>query len=192
MFENLKQIELLNCYIETLHRAIILTTPIKGNSHQIFLNQQNALGTQARRAGGINYVHRCAKVILHVVENQFCTEEVPIRVSSDNSSEGYRYMDPISRVFYRNFTLINCNPMYPNAFELQNGSWTTYGRRIQLIDKPKEMPNYRVNVNWSTSAPMEGFFNDKDLELSKRAQRLRHSRKTLTRREVFLGQGGLY
>ena len=54
------------------------------------------------------------------------------------------------------------------------------------------MPNYRVNVNWSTSAPMEGFFNDKDLELSKRAQRLRHSRNTITGREVFLGQGGLY
>ena len=54
------------------------------------------------------------------------------------------------------------------------------------------MPNYRANVNWSTSAPMEGFFNEKDLELSKRAQRLRHSRKTITGREVFLGQGGLY
>ena len=39
---------------------------------------------------------------------------------------------------------------------------------------------------------MEGFFNDKDLEISKRAQRLRHSRKTITRREVFLEQGGLY
>ena len=47
------------------------------------------------------------------------------------------------------------------------------------------MPNYRVNVNWSTSAPMEGILNDKDLELSKRAQRLRHSRKTITGREVF-------
>ena len=50
MFENLKQKELLNCHIETLHRAIILTTPINGNSHQIFLNQQNALGTHAERA----------------------------------------------------------------------------------------------------------------------------------------------
>ena len=192
MFENLKQTELLNCHIETLHRAMILTTPINGNSHQIFLNQQDALGTHAERAGGILYVHRCAKVIVHVVENQFCTEEVPIRVSSDNSSEEIRYMEPNSRVFYRNFTLINCNPMYPNAVELQNGSWITYGRRIQLIDKPNDMPNSRVNVNWSTSAPMEGFFNDKDLELSKRAQRLRHSRKTITGREVFLGQGGLY
>ena len=117
MFENLKQIELLNCHIETLHRALILTTPINGNSHQIFPIQQNTLGTHAERAGGILYVYRCAKLMIHVVENLFCTEEVPIRVSSDNSSEGIRYMDPISRVFYRNFTLINCNPMYPNAHE---------------------------------------------------------------------------
>ena len=61
-----------------------------------------------------------------------------------------------------------------------------------MTDKPNDMPNYRVNVNWSTSAPMEGLFNEKDLELSKRVQRLRHSRKTITGREVFLGQGGLY
>ena len=78
-------------------------------------------------------------------------------------------MDPISRVFYRNFTLINCNPMYPNALELQNGLWITYGRQIQLIDKTNDMPNYIVNVNWSTSTPMDGFFNGKDLELIKRA-----------------------
>ena len=110
MFENLKQIELLNCHIETLHRAMILTTPINGNSQQIFLNQQNTLDTHAERAAGILYVHRCANVIVRVVENQFCTEEVPIRVSSDNSSEGIRYTDPISRVFYRNFTLLFAIP----------------------------------------------------------------------------------
>ena len=54
------------------------------------------------------------------------------------------------------------------------------------------MPHYRFNVNCSTSAPKEGFFNDKELELVKRAQKLGHSRKTITGREVFLGQGGLY
>ena len=154
MFENLKQIELIYCHIKRLHRAMILTTPVNGNSHQIFLNHQNALGTHAERVGGILYVHRCAKVIVQVVKNQFCTEEVPIRVSSDNSSEGIRYMDPISRIFYRNFTLINCNPMYPNALELQNGSWITYGRRIKLIHKPIDMPNYRVNVNWNLTSTL--------------------------------------
>ena len=142
MFENLKQKEFLYCHIRKLHRAMILRTPINGNSNQIFLNQQNAQGTHAERAGGILHVHRYAKVIVHVVENQFCTEEVPNRVFTVNSSEGIRYMDPISRVFYRNFTLSNCNTMYPNALELQNVSWITYCRQIQLIDKPNDMPKY--------------------------------------------------
>ena len=61
MFENLKQIELLNCHIAKLHRAMILTTSINGNSHQIFLSHQNALGTHAERAGGILYVHGALK-----------------------------------------------------------------------------------------------------------------------------------
>ena len=78
MFENLKQIELLNCYIETLHRAMNLKTPINGNSHQIFLNQQNARGTHAERAGGILYVHRSAKVIVHVFKTSFVPRKIQL------------------------------------------------------------------------------------------------------------------
>ena len=60
--------------------------------------------------------------------------------------------------------------MYPNALELQNGSWITYGRSIQLIEKPNDMPNYRVNVNWSTSpstAPWKGFSMTRTWNLAK-------------------------
>ena len=71
MFENQKQKELLICHIATLQRAMILMTPINGIAHQIFLNKQNALGTHAERAGGILYVHSCAKVIVHVFETRY-------------------------------------------------------------------------------------------------------------------------
>ena len=54
--------------------------------------------------------------------------------------------------------------MYPSALELQNGSWITYGRRLELIDKLDKMPNHRVSVKWSSTAPMEGLFNDGDPE----------------------------
>ena len=76
---------------------MVLTTPINGNVHQVFLNQQNALGLHGERAGGVLYVHKCAEVVVRVIENWFCTEDVPVRVSSDNSLEGIRYMDPISK-----------------------------------------------------------------------------------------------
>ena len=101
-------------------------------------------------------------------------------------------MDPISKLFCRIFTLTNCNPLYPNALELKYGSWIRYGRQLELIDKPDELPNFIVNLNLLITAPMEGLFNGEDLELSKTALRLRHSRKTITRREVFVGQGGSY
>ena len=82
----------------------------------------------------------------------------------------------------------NCNPLYPNALELQNGSFITYSWLLELIDKPHQMHNHSVNVNWSSTAPMEGLFN----ELSKTFKILWHSRSTKTRREVLLGKGGLY
>ena len=49
MFGNLKQIELLNCHIETLHRVMILETSINGNSHQIFLSETLWVHTQKER-----------------------------------------------------------------------------------------------------------------------------------------------
>ena len=101
-------------------------------------------------------------------------------------------MDPISRVFYRIFTLIIRNPMYPNALELQNWSWITYDRRIQLIDKPNDKPNYRVKFNWSTSAPMEGFFNDKELELSKTVPKIKAFEKNDNRKRSFPGDKDNY
>ena len=71
---------------------------------------------------------------------------------------------------------------------MQNGSWILYGGRLELIDKP----NRRFNVNWSSTAPMEGLFNDDDLELSKTAQRLGQPGQLITGKEVILGQRGSY
>ena len=57
---------------DSKQRAMILTTPINGNSLQHFLNQQNALALHAERAGGVIYDHKCAKVVVRVI-NSFCT-----------------------------------------------------------------------------------------------------------------------
>ena len=94
-------------------------------------------------------------------------------------------MDPISSMFYRNFTITNGNSVYPNALELQIGSWITYGLRLELIDKADDMPNHRVNVNCSSTAPMEGLSNDDGLEFSKTAQSLRLLGETVTGSETL-------
>ena len=94
-------------------------------------------------------------------------------------------------MFYRKLTITNCNTLYQNALELHNESWIKHGRRLELIAKPDDMPNHRFNVDLSRTAPMEGLFNEDDLERSKTARKLSHSRKTITGREIFLGQGSL-
>ena len=71
---------------------MILTSLENGSSQQVFLIQKNALHVE--RAGAVLYVHKCAKVFVPVIDSLFCTEELLI-MSSDNSSEGIRYMDPI-------------------------------------------------------------------------------------------------
>ena len=65
-----------------------------------------------------------------VIEDTFCTEEVPVRLGGDGNSV-IRYMHPITLVFFTNYTMTECNPIYPNLLKLANGTWITYGKRIE-------------------------------------------------------------
>ena len=70
---------------------MILTTPIIGNAHQVFLNQPSALGLHGKRAGGVFFVKNLAIVVVRAIENSFCNKEVQVRVPFDNSLERIRY-----------------------------------------------------------------------------------------------------
>ena len=61
----------------------------------------------------------------------FCTEEVPLLIGFGNETIT-RYMHPISRIVFSNFTVAKCNPMYPNLLRLDNGSWIEYGEQILM------------------------------------------------------------
>ena len=103
---------------------MILTTPINGTCTKFpFINK-----TLWEYTRGVLYVHKCSKVIVRVIENRFCKERVPVRLSSENISEGLRYMDPISKLFYGFIKTTNCDPLYQNALELQKESRITYDR----------------------------------------------------------------
>ena len=73
------------------------------------------------RAGGVVYLHQCVKMGVFEIENTFCTEEEPVRIGRDQNSV-IRYMHPITRVFYTNYTVTECNPFYPNLLKLANGT----------------------------------------------------------------------
>ena len=91
-----------------------------------------AAGVHVERAGGVVYLHRCSKMEVSVIENTFCTEEVPVRLGRDGSSV-IRYMHPITTVFYTNYTMTECNPLYPNLLKLANGTLITYGKKEERV-----------------------------------------------------------
>ena len=65
------------------------------------------------RSGGVLYVHKWIKVVVFGIKDSFRTEEVPVRVSSDNSSEGIRYIDSDSKMFYKKIYNKELQPFVP-------------------------------------------------------------------------------
>ena len=83
------------------------------------------VGTHIERAGEFVYLHRCAKMEITLATLDFCTEEIHVRLG-DRKESVIKFMNPISKIFYNNYTLTECNPVYPNLYQLLNGSWVTY------------------------------------------------------------------
>ena len=103
-------------------------------------------------------------------------------------------MNPIFKVFHRSFTLKKCNPLFPNVFQLGNGSWIPFGQNLTIVEKLQvlsylEEPKREVPI---FKTIFYGLFTEKQLEESRLAQKYRHSRRTITRREVFLGPNRKY
>ena len=58
-----------------------------------------------QKAGGILYNHQCAKIEVKFANISFCAEKVSAKVSSRTMGTHVRYMDPESRIIYRNSTI---------------------------------------------------------------------------------------
>ena len=95
-------------------------------------------------AGDICYIHRCAKIQFTFANIPFCTEKLPVEVTSVSSEShlSLRFMEPTRIVIYHNYTLLMCRRVYPNAFEIgKGGSWVSYAEQLELIPTP-----YRIRV----------------------------------------------
>ena len=187
MLENLQQIELQACRIDNLRQGNVLAMTGNGDAHSVFFENQNLLGLHAEKAGGLLYVHRCAKVLVEIITLEFCTEEVPVQMIV-NGTALLRFMDPISRVLYRNFTLSLCNPLYPNALNLRNGSWLTYGNELKLMPAPEKFQTHKLTVNWTKTSPGIGIIDSEQLKMSKIAQMVKHSKKNYNRKGSLPGK----
>ena len=64
---------------------------------------------------------------------------MPIIVRQNDNQSHVHYMNPISNVFYRIFTLINCNPFFPIVFQLGSGSWIAFGQNRTIVEKAQAL-----------------------------------------------------
>ena len=78
--------------------------------------------SHVERAESVLYVHKCAKLVETITKVPFCTEEVPVLVEGQNFSS-IRYMDPITKILYHNYTMAAGKPLYLNAVKLEDGSF---------------------------------------------------------------------
>ena len=102
---------------------------------------------------------------------------MPIIVRQNDHQSYVHYINPISKVFY-NFTLINCNPLFPIVYQLGNGSWIAFGQNLTIVEKPQvlsylEEPKREVPI---FKEVFDGLFTEKQLEESRLAQIYSQSR----------------
>ena len=94
-------------------------------------------GTHFERAGSVLYVHKCAKMVdmvATITKLPFCTKEVPVLVEGQNFSS-IRYMDPITKILYHNYTIAACIPLYPIVVKLEDGSFQQYGETLKKFNR---------------------------------------------------------
>ena len=118
------EIDVQKCKVD--HPREQLKLSLISNMESVVLGVE-AVVVHVKRACGLVYLHRCAKMEVIVIENTFCTEEVPVRLGRDGIS-ALKYTHPITRVFYTSFTMTEYNSIYPNVLKLANGTWITYGK----------------------------------------------------------------
>ena len=82
------------------------------------------------------------------------------------------YQIPISKVLYRNYTLIKCNPLFPDVFQQGNRSWIAFGQNVTIVEKPQilsdiEQPKKKIPI---CKEIIDGFFTEKQLKESRTAE----------------------
>ena len=148
-------------------------------------------GTDVKKAGSVLHVHKCAKMVATITKLPFCTEEVPVLVEGQNFSS-IRYMDPITKILYHNYTIAACNPLYPNVVKLEDGSFQQYGETLKKFNREIYQWSMNNNLNVSDENLHRSFFFISDVKQSQIARTFCHNSKGIISREAFRDSDGNY
>ena len=109
----------------------------------------------------------------------FGTEEVPVLVEGQNFSS-IRYMDPITKTLYHNYTIAACNPLYPNVVKLEDGSFQQYGETLKKFNREIYQWSMNNNLNAIDENLHRSLFSISDVKQSQIARTMRHNSKELS------------
>ena len=120
----------------------------------------------------------------------FCKQEVPVLKQGQNFSS-IRYLEPLAKVLYLNYTIAACNPLYPNVVKLEDGSFQQYGETLRKFDQ--EICQWPMNkdLNSSDQNLHRSFLHIK-FKKSQIARTIRHNSKGIISREAFRDLDGKY
>ena len=101
-------------------------------------------------------------MVATITKLTLCTEEVPVLLQGQNFSS-IRYLEPLTKISYRNYTIAACNPLYPNVAKLEASSFQHYGETLKKFDH--EIYQWPMNNDSNSSDQNQhgSFFSTSDL-----------------------------
>ena len=146
-------------------------------------------GTHVERTGSVLYVHKCAKMVATITKLTFCTEEVPVLVQGQHFSS-IRYLEPLTRILYHNYTIAACNLLYPSVVKLEDGSFQQYGEILKKFDH--EIYQWLMNNDLNSSDLHRSLFSTSYLKNSQIDPTIRYNSTGIISREAFRDSNGKY
>ena len=131
-------------------------------------------------------------MVATITKLPFCTEEVPVLVEGQNFSSSIRYMDPITKILYLDYTIAACNLLYPKVVKLEDGSFQQYGETLKKFNREIYQWSTNNNLNVSDENLHRSLFSISDVKHSQIARKIRHNSKRIISREAFRDSDGKY
>ena len=120
-------------------------------------------GSHVEREGSVLYVYKCAKMVATITKLTFCTEEVPVLIQGQNFSS-IRFLEPLTKILYHNYTIAACNSLYPNVVKLEDGSFQQYGETLKKFDNEIYQWPMNNDLNSSDQNLHRSLFSTPDLK----------------------------
>ena len=120
-------------------------------------------------------------------------------VNRGSEISSIRYVDPITKILYHNYTMAACNPLYSNA-NLEDSRSTIrrndkiqqYGEALNKFNREIYQWSMNINLNVSFENLHRSHFSTSDVKQSQIARIISYNSKGIINRDAFRDSHGKY